>query len=162
MKRAIVKPKKPRKDFPLFPHATGRWAKKVRGRFVYFGKVDDDPEGEAALNQWLDQKDALLAGRTPQTVSPESLTVKDLVNRFLTTKRLDANSGDIAPQTFAAYYATCVRVLRVLGKTASVVALRADDFERLRADIDRTYNHLAARWRFNESVPCSSMRMIRS
>ena len=34
---------KPRPDFPLFPHQCGRWAKKVRGKFVYFSKVADDP-----------------------------------------------------------------------------------------------------------------------
>ena len=45
---------KPRPDFPLFPHATGRWAKKIRGEFKFFGKVADDPNGEAALELWLE------------------------------------------------------------------------------------------------------------
>lgn len=55
------RPSKPWADFPLFPHATGRWAKKVRGKLRYFGKVAGDPHGEKALDLWLAQKDALLA-----------------------------------------------------------------------------------------------------
>ena len=58
-------PAKSHPDFPLFRHATGRWCKKVKGRFVYFGKVADDPKGNAALALWLDQKDALLADADP-------------------------------------------------------------------------------------------------
>ncbi len=57
--------KKPRNDFPLFPHARGYWAKKVRGKFLYFGKIANDPRGEAAIQRWQDEKDDLLAGRTP-------------------------------------------------------------------------------------------------
>ena len=59
-------PKKPRADFPLFPHAAGYWAKKVRGKLIYFGKVADDPKGVAALKKWNDQKDDLLEGRQPR------------------------------------------------------------------------------------------------
>jgi len=74
----MAKPKpnravKPRADFPLFPHQAGYWAKKVRGRLVYFGKVVDDPKGQAALDKWLEQKDDLLAGRVPR-VKADGLT----------------------------------------------------------------------------------------
>lgn len=62
-------PKKPRGDFPLFPHARGYWAKKVRGKLHYFGKIANGPRGKAALEQWLEQKDDLLARRTPRVAS---------------------------------------------------------------------------------------------
>src|SRR3984893_7952125 len=97
---ATTKPSKPRPDFPLFPHATKRWAKKIRGKLHYFGPWSDP---QAALQKYLDQRDDLQAGRKPRE-KVEGLTVRDLVNRFLTSKKRLADTGEITPRTFADYH----------------------------------------------------------
>src|SRR3954468_15326693 len=96
---ATVKPTKPYPDFPLFPHATKRWAKKIRGKLFYFGPWND---WQAALNRYQDQKDDLYAGRKPR-VSAAGVTVRDLLNRFLTAKKQLLDSGELAPRTWADY-----------------------------------------------------------
>ena len=129
------KPSKPTPDFPLFPHATGRWAKKIRGRLHYFGKWDD-PDG--ALAKYLAEKDDLHAGRTPR-VAPEALTVYTLCGKFLTAKKQALDAGELKARTFAEYTATCRRIIRSFGRGRLVADLRPDDFARLRAD-------MAKRW----------------
>jgi hypothetical protein len=92
-KSKLTKPEKPRPDFPLFPHATRRWAKKIRGKLHYF---------DSALAKYDEQKDALHAGRTPRAKT-DGLTVRDLVNRFLTSKRHLLDTGEITARTFQDY-----------------------------------------------------------
>ena len=130
---------KPRKDFPLFPHQRGYWAKKVRGKLHYFGKIANDPKGEAALNQWLDQRDDLLAGRTPRITSDDGLTVADLCNHFLTAKEQQRDAGDIRPRTFSEYHAACNSLVRSFGKNRLVDDLAVDDFQTLRAKMAKRY-----------------------
>ena len=128
---------KPHPDFPLFRHATGRWAKKVRGKFCYFGKVADDPDGQKAIAQWLEQKDDLLAGRTPR-VKAEGLTLRELLDRFIVSKRHLLDTSEITPKHFSELYACCKRIGDAFGFTRLVLDLAADDFERLRRSISET------------------------
>jgi len=85
-------------DFALFPHQSGRWAKKVRGKLHYFGKIADDPKGESAALLWAEQKDDLIAGRTPRA-NRAAMTVKTAVNTFLTDKQRQIESGELNQRT---------------------------------------------------------------
>jgi len=139
-KQAPGKPAKPRPDFPLFPHATGRWAKKVRGRFVYFGKTTDDPKGTAALKKWFDEKDALLAGRRPRAKT-DDFDLGDLCNQFLAAKKrlLNSTPPELSPRMWAEYYGTCERLTKAFGADRPVDDLAPDDFERLRAGMTKAW-----------------------
>jgi len=138
-RRKPRKPTKPHPDFPLYAHASGRWAKKVRGKVHYFGPWND-PQG--ALERWLSEKDDLLAGRTPR-VQGNGLTVAELCNRFLTHKRLLVDSGELAPRTFQRYYSNCALIVGTFGKTRVVDDLAADDFQRLRATMTKRWGAVA-------------------
>ncbi len=125
------KPSKPHPNFPLFPHATGRWAKKIRGKLYYFGKWD---EPNKALALYLKQKDALLAGRTPRE-SPERLTLKVLANSFLNTKRARLDSGEIIQRTWEEYKTVCDLLIEHFGKTREVSDLTPEDFAELPSSV---------------------------
>jgi integrase len=128
------KPAKPYPEFPLFPHATKRWAKKIKGKMCYFGPWSD-PDG--ALKKYLEQKDDLFAGRVPRARTDE-LTLRDLVNRFLTHKRHLADTREIAERTFTEYHAVCELLVETFGRLRPVVDLGAEDFEGLRAKLAKT------------------------
>lgn len=130
------RPKKPRSDYPLFPHASRQWAKKVRGRLRYFGKWSNP---EAAEHRWLAQRDDLLAGRPVRPVGADELLVKDLCNQYLTYKQGLVQSGELAPRSFAGYMAACRRLARVVGSCTAISHLVREDFSHLRADMSKTW-----------------------
>jgi integrase len=135
---SAVKPAKPYPDFPLFPHATKRWAKKIRGKMHYFGPWDD-PDG--ALKNYLAQKDDLHAGRKPREVS-EGVTVKEVCNAFLNHKRDKVDAGELSPRTWAKYREVTDLLVRQLGRSRLVVDLRPDDFTSLKKTMTKRWGPL--------------------
>ena len=129
------KPAKPYPDFPLFAHAAGVWAKKIRGKLHYFGPWSDP---DSALKKYLEQKDALHAGRKPRE-GAEGLTVKELGNRFLNAKAAARDAGELTPRSWLDYKAASDLIVQQFGKTRLVADLDPEDFADLR-------NKLAKKW----------------
>jgi integrase len=138
-KGKAARPKKPYEDFPLFPHATRRWAKKIRGKLHYFGPWAD---WQSALKKYQEQKDDLHAGRTPR-VQGDGLTMRDLLNRFLTAKKFQVEAGELAARTWGDYKMVCDRLSAILGLTRLVDDLAVEDFERLRAEAAKNLGPVA-------------------
>jgi integrase len=129
------KPSKPYPEFPLTAHPAGYWCKKIRGKIHYFGPWDD-PDG--ALKKYLEQKDALHAGRKPRP-DTEATTVKELCNAFLNAKTERVNTGELSPRTWDGYKAACDFLVAQVGKSRLVSDLGPDDFAPLRNKLAKRY-----------------------
>jgi integrase len=130
-----AKPSKPNADFPLFPHAAGVWAKKIRGKLYYFGPWSD-PDG--ALGKYLDQKDDLHAGRMPRP-DAEAMTVKELANTFLEAKHALVDARELALLTWRDYKSACDEIVAAFGKSRLLADVGPDDFARLRDKLARKW-----------------------
>jgi integrase len=101
----------------------------------YFGSWEDP---DAALAKYLEQKDALHAGRKPREAT-EGVTVKQLCNHFLNAKQALVDSGELSPVTWRGYKTACDEVVAQLGKSRRIDDVGPDDFAPLR-------NRMAKRW----------------
>lgn len=126
-----TKPQRP-EGSPLFWHATGRWAKKIRGKLVYFTGTHDE-----AIAAYEEQKEALHSGRAPR--DQEGLTVYMLCARFLEAKKSLREAGELSPLTFRDYGDVCKRILKAFGRNRMVADLHPEDFGRLRAKMGKTW-----------------------
>lgn len=128
-------PQKPHPDFPLFPHRNGQWAKKVRGKLHYFGTWDNP---QAALDRWLSEKDALLAGRRPREVSA-GVDLKAALAKFLAAKQAAKERGDLSPRSLTDYESVCKRLAKAFGSGRLLDDIRQEDFAELRAGWPTTW-----------------------
>ncbi|MCE9562874.1 MAG: tyrosine-type recombinase/integrase [Planctomycetes bacterium] len=142
------RPKKPYPAFPLTPHASGAWQKKIRGKVHYFGKWAKRVKGkleriegdgwEDALKAYKVQADDLHAGRTPR-LKNDGLTLADLCNRFLTSKTRKREAGELGVRIFQDYKEVTDLLIATFGANRLVDDLAADDFGTLRAKMAKKW-----------------------
>lgn len=141
-RKATSKPAKPYEGYPLFPHDSGRWAKKIRGRLSYFGRWARRENGklvrvpgdgwQEALELYEKQRDDLHAGRTPRNDDDKGPTLADLCNRFLETKEDLVDSGELSPSTFGDYRLATDELIDHFGRYRLLTDLRPEDFAGFR------------------------------
>src|SRR5579884_177210 len=130
-----ARPAKRRPDFPLFLHAAGVWAKKIRGKLHAFGPWDD-PNG--AFRKYLEQKDAPDAGKKPREAY-DRFTVKKPCNQFLNVKQALVASGELTRRSRHDSKDACDLPVFHFGRGRLVADVAPDDFAELRAK-------MAKRW----------------
>lgn len=118
------KPPKPYVDFPLYAHANGQWAKKIRGKTRFFGAWND---WRAALKEYELTRDI--------DPTPDALDLDDLVNLFLGARKKDVEAGEIKMDTWKEYRRACAMCLDILGRTVLVEDLRTSHFVALRQQL---------------------------
>jgi integrase len=129
-----AKPERP-EGSPLYWHASGRWAKKIRGRLHYFGRGSHDD----ALAEYNRQAADLHSGRLPRDASPNALTVYQLCAKFLTAKKDQRDNGELSTRMFVEYADVCKRLIRQFGRGRAVADLGPDDFAALRKKMAGTW-----------------------
>ena len=149
-RKAKDRPKKPYPEFPLTPHAGGKWMKKIRGKIHYFGRwakvvhghlerVEGDGWKEAIDDYNANIDGIQRTGRKSEATAADGLTVANLCNQFLNAKLRKRDAGEMGPRMFAEYKEVTDLIVANFGKTRLVEGLVGSDFGTLRAE-------LAKRW----------------
>lgn len=116
------KPSKPYPDFPLYAHANGQWAKKIKGRTRFFGA-------------WSDWRTALKLFENTKDKDPTAFDLGDLFNLFLDHKKKQATNGEISMDTWKEYRRACKRAADILGRSLPVDEIRGRHFVALRDEL---------------------------
>ena len=129
-------PRKPRKNFPFWPHPSGQWAKKINGTTYYFGSWGDP---DAAEEKYKRERDDLAAGRIPRDRQPGGCTVQTMCEKFLEQKRRGLATGEISQRSIDDYERTCAKITCSFSENRLVEDLTPDDFARLRGEMAENY-----------------------
>ena len=151
----VSKPPKPSDDFPLFAHASGRWAKKILGNLHYFGRwaktengslvwdADIEATAKDALDQFNREFPFLREGKAvPSYVREGALsetrdfaTIAEVCNSFWRNKREKLLAGELSERSFHDYVRTTDLIVAHFGKDRRADDLHPEEFERLRSQL---------------------------
>ena len=128
---------KPYKSFPLTPHASGQFCKKIRGKILYFGSVSDP---DAALKRYFEHSERLHSGKADRVVRQAELTVVALANQFLAAKDARRENGELTAGAFVEYHSDCERLVGFFGRDRAVLSITRQDLAELRAHVSEGGN----------------------
>lgn len=133
--RMTQKPDKPRPDFPLFPHDRGKWAKKIKGKLVYFGRWEDP---EHALSEY----EKYIAGDSGPGIAVEEfgLTVRDACNAFFAAKKEMVSQGTMSQRTLTDYKRSVLSFGTFVGIDRLVESLTPEDFTKYKNHFAKSNN----------------------
>ena len=112
-------------NYPPFVHRNGQWAKKVRGKLYYFGRLSEPDE---ALTLWLEEKDYLLAGLEPPTYT-DGLTVGELCKKHKENVNSKIEAGKLSPSSRREYLSARKLLFESQLRDTSVDLLMPSHFE---------------------------------
>jgi site-specific recombinase XerD len=128
---------KPYKTFPLTPHKSGQFCKKIRGKIHYFGTIADP---EAALRRYHEHARGLHAGEIDRVDRTGELTIAELANQFLAAKERKRANGDIEAATFVEYHRDCELLVEHFGRNRTVSSVTRRELAHFRDFLGRGVN----------------------
>ena len=121
------RPEKPYEGFLMFAHASGQWAKKIRGDLHYFGSFRNDLDGTEALKRFNKDWPYLKDGKqAPEVDVSDGCTLRVVANQFLDGKERMLKAGELSYQMFRDYCGVCSFLIDHFGKERRVDDLRPE------------------------------------
>lgn len=110
-------PQKPYPSFPLFPHANGKWAKKIDGKTHYYGRWDNP------------------AGALAEYTGENGHSVGGICHSFLNAKCLALTVGEICQSTFSDYRRTCEWIVAWWGENTPIADVTPQTLSQYKAHL---------------------------
>lgn len=141
----MPKPEKPTPDFPLYAHASGKWAKKVGNKLRYFGSWEDPDGALADYQKWRAEYDERT--RVPTLTElrqrfplKHEMSIEEATQLFLKDKQASVARGELSERTCREYKDTCDRLVAFLGDQKAIVEMNPADFAKFRDHRAQTLN----------------------